>query len=179
MKQQTELEIIELLNDASSVRGAVLMAVDIFESSLEELIQRVFRKDDYAVKYAVEPLLNSTGPLSNLIVRLKLLYALGIVSQDIYQDMERLIKLRDLLNHDVEEFSFTSSKTFEPIKALHAVKKMNIAQFDTPRPDKETDLMFYNMYMDRQEQVIRSAFGLAIASICTELNQDNSLLSSK
>jgi len=177
MKQRTELEIIELLNEASSVRGAVLVAVDIFEDSLEELIQRVFRKDDYAVKYAVEPLLNNTGPLNNLVVRLKLLYALGIVSQDVYQDMEHLIKLRDLLNNDVEEFSFTSSKTFEPIKALHAVKKMNITQFDKPLPDKETDIFFYNMYMERQEQVVRSAFGLAVASLCTELNQDNSLLS--
>ena len=177
MKQRTELDIIELLNDASSVRGAVVTAVELFESYLEEVIQRVFRKDDHAVKYAVEPLLNNAGPLNNLIVRLKLLYALGIVSQDIYQDIEHLVKLRDQLNHDVEELSFTSPKTFQPIKSLHTIKKMKIAQFDTLIPDKERDLAFYNMYMDRQEQVIRSAFGLAVASICTELNQDNSLLS--
>ncbi len=34
----------------------------------------VFRKDDYAVKYAVEPLLDGDGPLGDLSVRLKLIY---------------------------------------------------------------------------------------------------------
>ena len=93
-KQENDL-IIERLNAVSSVRGVVLMAVDIFEASLNKLVQRVFRKDDHAVKYAVEPLLNTAGPLNDLMVRLKLLYALGIISQDIYQDMELLVSLRD------------------------------------------------------------------------------------
>jgi mannitol operon repressor len=175
-KHKSDIDIIEQLNEASSVRGAVLTAVDIFESTLNNLVQRVFRKDDHAVKYAVEPLLNTAGPLGNLIVRLKLLYALGIITQDIYQDMELLIKLRDQLNNDGREFSFTSPETLEPIKKLHAIKKMGIPQLEAPFPDKDDDITFYNMYVARQEQVIRSAFGLAIASMCTELSQDNPLL---
>ncbi len=173
-KQENDL-IIERLNATSSVRGVVLLAVEIFENSLNELVQRVFRKDDHAVKYAVEPLLNTAGPLSDLMVRLKLLYALGIISQEVYQDMELLISLRNQLNNDGREFSFTSPETLEPIKQLHAIQKMGIAQLDAPAPDKDEDINFYNMYMARQEQVIRSAFGLAIASICSELNQDNPL----
>ena len=175
----TKLEndlIIERLNAASSVRGVVLLAVEIFETSLNELVQRVFRKDDHAVKYAVEPLLNTAGPLNDLMVRLKLLYALGIISQDIYQDMELLISLRDQLNRDGREFSFTSPETLEPIKQLHSIQKMGIVQLNTAPPDKDEDISFYNMYMARQEQVIRSAFGLAIASMCSELNQDNPLI---
>jgi mannitol operon repressor len=175
-KLKNELDIIEQLNKASSVRGVVLAAVDIFENTLNQLIQRVFRKDDHAVKYAVEPLLNSAGPLSDLMVRLKLLYGLGIISQDVYQDIEQLISLREQLNNDGREFSFTSPETLGPIKNLHAIKKMGIAQLDAPVPDKDEDINFYNMYMARQEQVIRSAFGLAVASMCTELNQDTPLL---
>lgn len=175
-KQEDDLDIIEQLNETSSVRGVVLKAVGFFEISLDNLVQRVFRKDDYAVKYAVEPLLNTTGPLGDLMVRLKLLYALGIVSKDIYQDMECLIELRDRLNKNVQEFSFTSPETLNPIKKLHAIKKMGIAQLDKLPPEKDDDLSFYNMYMTRQEQVIRSAFGLAIASMCSELNKDNPLI---
>ena len=175
-KQKNDLEIIERLNAASSVRGVVLTAVELFEISLEKLVQRVFRKDDHAVKYAVEPLLNTAGPLGDLMVRLKLLYALGIISQDIYQDMELLISLRDQLNSDGREFSFTSPETLEPIKQLNSIQKMGIAQLDMAPPNKDDDINFYNMYMERQEQVIRSAFALAIASMCSELNQDNPLL---
>ena len=176
IKQENELDIIEQLNNASSVRGLVLTTVTLFESKLDKLVQRVFRKDDHAVKYAVEPLLSNAGPLGNLIVRLKLLYALGIVTQDTYQDMERLIKLRETLNSDSQEFSFTSPETLGPIKKLHAIQKMGISQLETPEPDKEADINFYNMHMARKEQVIRSAFALAIASICTELNKDNPLV---
>lgn len=173
MTKKEDLDILERINQASSVRAVILTAVELFDISLEKLVQRVFRKDDHAVKYAVEPLLNTAGPLGDLLVRLKLLYALGIVSQDVYQDMERLIKLRDRLNSDGREFSFTSPETLEPIKKLHAIKKMGIAQLETPPPDKDDDINFYNMYMARQEQVIRSAFGLAVASMCSELNEDN------
>lgn len=175
-KQTNDLDIIEQLNGVSSVRGAVLKAVDIFENTLNELVQRVFCKDDHAVKYAVEPLLNTTGPLGDLLIRLKLLYALGIVNQEIYQDIERLMKLRDQLNNDGREFSFTSPETLEPIKKLHSIIKMGITQLEMPFPDKNEDINFYNMYVARQEQVIRSAFGLAVASICTELNKDNPLI---
>ena len=175
-KPKTDIDIIEQLNSASSVRGAVLAAVDIFENTLNSLVQRVFRKDDHAVKYAVEPLLNTAGPLGNLLVRLKLLYALGIITQDIYQDMECLIKLRDQLNNDGREFTFTSPETLGPIKKLHAIEKMKISQLEAPFPDRDEDINFYNMYVARQEQVIRSAFGLAITSMCSELNQDNPLL---
>jgi mannitol operon repressor len=175
-KPEDDLEVIERLNEASSMRGVVLTAVEIFENSLDKLVQRVFRKDDHAVKYAVEPLLNTAGPLGDFMVRLKLLYGLGILSQDVYQDMECLIKLRDQLNRDGREYSFTSPETLQAIKKLHAIQKMGMVQLELSPPDKDDDINFYNMYMERQEQVIRSAFGLAIASMCSELNKENVLL---
>lgn len=51
---------------------------------------KVFRKDDYAVKYAVEPLLEGDGPLGKLSVRLKLLFALGAISREVYEDISIL-----------------------------------------------------------------------------------------
>jgi mannitol operon repressor len=175
-KQEDDLDIIDRLNEAGSVRGSVLTAVAIFETSVDRLVQRVFRKDDHAVKYAVEPLLNTAGPLADLMVRLKLLYALGIISQDVYQDMERLIKLRDQLNRDSREFSFTSPETLETMKKLHAIEKMGMVQLEISPADEDADINFYNIYMARQEQVIRSAFSLAIASMCAELEKDNPLI---
>ncbi|WP_372881957.1 MltR family transcriptional regulator [Psychromonas sp.] len=168
-KQKDDLKIIERLNAASSLQGAVLTAVELFETALNKLVQRIFRKDDHAVKYAVEPLLNSSGPLGNLMVRLKLTFALGIISQEVYQDMENLVKLRDRLNRDNREFSFTSPATLE------AIKKIGLVQQAISASEKDADINFDDMYMARQEQVIRSAFALAIASTCSQLDKETPL----
>ncbi len=59
------------------MRSFLMAAVDLLAEALNILVVQIFRKDDYAVKYAVEPLLVGDGPLSELSVRLKLVYALG------------------------------------------------------------------------------------------------------
>ncbi|WP_459782691.1 MltR family transcriptional regulator, partial [Photobacterium sp. R1] len=88
------------------------------------------RKDDFAVKSVVEPLLHDTGPLGELSVRLKLLYGLGVIAQPVYQDIERCLHIKDMLNRDVTEYQFTDPKIIKEIKALHQANVMGIAQLD-------------------------------------------------
>ncbi|NMT18604.1 MltR family transcriptional regulator, partial [Vibrio parahaemolyticus] len=45
-----ETEIIERLNSAPSVRGFFIAAVDVFNDSIDGLVQRIFRKDNFAVQ---------------------------------------------------------------------------------------------------------------------------------
>ena len=164
-----DLEIIERLHAAATLQDAELTAVELFEAELNALVQRLFRTDDHAVKYAVKPLLDSSGPLGNLRVRLKLTFALGIITQEAYQDMERVIKLRDQVKKDRRKFSFTSAE------ALKAIKKIGLIQRAISASEKDTDIAFNNIHMARQEQIIRSAFALAIAAICAELNKKTPL----
>ena len=51
----------------------LIAAVELLTEAVNILVLQVFRKDDYAVKYAVEPLLDGSGPLGDLSVRLKLM----------------------------------------------------------------------------------------------------------
>lgn len=76
-KQAFENRVLEHLNAGKTVRSFLMAAVDLLAEALNILVVQIFRKDDYAVKYAVEPLLVGDGPLSELSVRLKLVYALG------------------------------------------------------------------------------------------------------
>ncbi|WP_432455345.1 MULTISPECIES: MltR family transcriptional regulator [unclassified Agarivorans] len=175
-KYQQELDNIEQLSEAVTPRSFFISSVDIFEASIEDLVQRVFRKDDHAVKYAVEPLLNNSGPLGELDVRLKLLYALGIISQDIYQDIDKFIQLRNFLNQEASEYHFTDSEIIEPIKTLHEVKNMGVVQLDIAPPADDAELSFYRMQIARQEQVVRSTLSLVVAAICRALHADNPLL---
>jgi mannitol operon repressor len=55
-----------------TVRSFLIAAVELLTEAVNILVLQVFRKDDYAVKYAVEPLLDGSGPLGDLSVRLSL-----------------------------------------------------------------------------------------------------------
>ncbi|MEI8594127.1 MltR family transcriptional regulator [Photobacterium sp. Hal280] len=168
-----EADIIERLNEATTVRGFFITSVDILEEAVDALIQRIFRKDDFAVKSVVEPLLHDTGPLGELSVRLKLLYGLGVIAQPVYQDIERCLHIKDMLNRDVTEYQFTDPKIIQEIKALHQANVMGIAQLDMAPITEDIDLAFYQMQTARQEQIVKSTLALAISGIATSLNKDS------
>ncbi|GAA3538693.1 MltR family transcriptional regulator [Zobellella aerophila] len=176
INHKQEAEIFEHLNRAPSARGFIIAMVDVFDNMLDQLIQKVFRKDDYAVKFAVEPLLGSMGPLADLNVRLKLIYGLGVIAQPLYQDIEQLIKLRDFLNRQGNEYRMIDPEITESLKSLHMVANMEVQPFAMPAPVADLDPSLYQMQLVRQEQVIRSALILAVADACNEMMRSNPLL---
>ncbi len=168
-----ETEIIERLNSAPSVRGFFIAAVDVLNDSIDGLVQRIFRKDNFAVQSVVGPLLQDSGPLGDLSVRLKLLFGLGVLPDDIYHDIEDIIKLKNQLNSDASDYEFTDPNILEPIKKLHLVKKMGMVQLEVSEPDDDIDLEFYQLQLQRQQQIIKSGLSLAIVEICNELGKDS------
>ncbi|CAH8233257.1 DNA-binding repressor [Vibrio aestuarianus] len=172
-EQINETDIIERLNSAPSVRGFFITTVEVFNDAIDALIQRVFRKDNFAVQSVVGPLLHDSGPLGNLSVRLKLLFGLGVLPDDIYHDIEDIIKLRNQLNSDGSEYDFTDPQILVPIKKLNLVAKMGMVQLDVLEPDGDIDLDFYQLQLQRQQQIIKSGLSLAIVEICNELNKES------
>lgn len=108
--QAFENRVLERLNAGKTVRSFLITAVELLTEAVNILVLQVFRKDDYAVKYAVEPLLDGDGPLGDLSVRLKLIYGLGVLSRTEYEDAELLMALREELNHDGSEYAFTDDE---------------------------------------------------------------------
>jgi mannitol operon repressor len=119
--QAFENRVLERLNAGKTVRSFLIATVELLTEAVNILVLQVFRKDDYAVKYAVEPLLDGDGPLGDLSVRLKLIYGLGVISRAEYEDAELLMALREELNHDGNEYSFTDDEIFGPFGELHCV----------------------------------------------------------
>jgi mannitol operon repressor len=168
-----ETDIIEKLNNSPSVRGFFITAVEVLEEAIDALMQRIFRKDDFAVQSVVGPLLHDSGPLGNLPVRLKLLYGLGVIPDDVYHDMEDIIKLRNELNNDVQEYQFTDPLILSSIKELRLLKSMSLAQLDENSPDQDMDSEFYQLQLLRQQRIIKSGLSLAIIEMCNELNKES------
>lgn len=166
-----ETEIIERLSNSSSVRGFFISAVDVLNESIDGLIQRIFRKDNFAVQSVVGPLLEDSGPLGALSVRLKLLFGLGVLSDDIYHDIENIIKLKNQLNSDIYDYEFTDPKILESIKKLHLIKRFNVEKLEVSEPD--IDLDFYKLQQQRQQQMLKSFLSLAIVEICNDLGKES------
>jgi len=173
-KQLQENEILECLNESATARGFFISTVDIFEQLIQALIERIFLKDDFAVQSVVGPLLKDSGPLGELSVRLKLLFGLGAIPHLVYQDIECVIKLKNLLSNDSADYHFTDAPIAEAIKSLHLFKNMNVGIFDSVKavPD-DSDLTFYKMQLERQQQVIKSSLALGIISLCDTLNKES------
>lgn len=168
-----ETEIIERLNSAPSVRGFFIAAVDVFDESIDALIQRIFQKDNFAVQSVVGPLLHDSGPLGDLSVRLKLLYGLGVLPDNVYHDIEDIIKIKNKLNSDASDYEFTDPNILAPIKQLNLVQTMGMVQLEVSEPDDDIDLEFYRLQLQRQQQIIKSGLSLAIVEICNELDKES------
>ncbi len=168
-----ETEIIERLNNAPSVRGFFIAAVDIFNDSIDALIQRIFRKDNFAVQSVVGPLLQDSGPLGDLSVRLKLLYGLGVLPDNVYHDIEDIIKIKNTLNSDASDYEFTDPNILDPITKLNLVQSLGMVQLQVSEPDDDIDLDFYQLQLQRQQQIIKSGLSLAIVEICNELDKES------
>ncbi|WP_152536697.1 MltR family transcriptional regulator [Tolumonas lignilytica] len=163
--------VFERLAEPENPRGFFIEVVDMLEDAVDQLMRRAFRQEEYAVKYAIEPLLNGKGPLADLHIRLKLIFALGLISYEVSQDIERFIRLRDFLVADIHDHRFGESCVTEQLNRLHSLQNISMMQID--EPSDSTDAMLYQLQLNRRDQVIRSALLLAVSSVLSELNKDS------
>jgi len=163
--QAFENRVLERLNAGKTVRSFLIAAVELLTEAVNMLVLQVFRKDDYAVKYAVEPLLDGEGPLGDLSVRLKLIYGLGVISRAEYEDAELLMALREELNHDGSEYAFTDDEILGPFGELHCVSAL------PPQPVFDTsDAEFYAMQKQRYQQMVRSTMVLSLTELISRIS---------
>ncbi|ELQ6262268.1 MULTISPECIES: mannitol operon repressor MtlR [Cronobacter] len=164
--QAFENRVLERLNAGKTVRSFLIAAVELLTEAVNILVLQVFRKDDYAVKYAVEPLLDGSGPLGDLSVRLKLIYGLGVISRAEYEDCELLMALREELNHDGNDYAFTDDEILGPFGELHCV----VALPPVPPALESSDPQLIQMQQQRYQQVVRSTMVLSLTELLSRIS---------
>jgi len=162
--------VFERLAEPENPRGFFIELVAMLEDAVDQLMRRAFRQEEYVVKYAIEPLLNGKGPLATLPIRLKLIFALGLISYEVYQDIERFIRLRDFLVTDIHDHRFGDEAITEQLNRLNSLKNISMMQKDEPL---SADAMIRQMQLNRRDQVIRSALLLGVSNVLSELNKDS------
>lgn len=167
-KQSIENQILERLNQRPEVHLFFQEVVVLITQAIDKLMLKVFRKDDYAVKYAVEPLLSGSGPLGELSVRLKLLFALGALSREDYEDIELFLALNESLSLENVNLDYTDDEILGSIKMLHCMGTLpEMMRFD--QPEDIVDKQLIELQKQRFQQMIKSSLVLSVTALITQI----------
>lgn len=162
-----EGEVFRRLTEPENPRGFFIEVVEMLEEGIDTMMRHAFRQEEYAVKYAIDPLLNNKGPLADIRIRLKLIFALGLISLDLSQDIERYIQIRDFLLNDIHDYRFGDDAVRGRIEQLHGLQHISMMNVDDVIP--KSDPYLYEMQMNRRDQIIRSALLLAVSNVMEKL----------
>ena len=180
MSPSQEQFVYEQLNDIPTLRGVITAAVNIFDHDVEQLMQRVFRKTDFAIKSVVDSLLGSSGPLADLSVRLKVLLGLGVLETKAYHDILCYLELKERVNNESKEYSFVDPLTLTFLAKLHSVQDKTILQklekdLHLSESTDNKDSLLLQVKTMRTEKILRSYLLLSVSSICEKLHIESPL----
>lgn len=116
MSEKTQTELSQFLSELNkeSDRGSVLIAASIFDEWLCEIIHAHLLNDKVA-----KGLLNgATAPLSSFAARTGLAYALGLIMEHEYKELNTLRCIRNAFGHSWNGVSFDTPKIQTQIEQL-------------------------------------------------------------
>lgn len=167
-KQDIENQILERLNQRPEVHLFVQEVIALISQAIDKLMLKVFRKDDYAVKYAVEPLLTGNGPLGELSVRLKLLFALGAITRETYEDIELFLDLNESLSQQALKLNYIDDEIIGSIKMLHCMGPLpEMMRFD--QPEDMVDKQLIELQKQRYQQMVKSSLVLSVTDLIAQI----------
>ncbi|WP_439239993.1 MltR family transcriptional regulator [Lonepinella sp. BR2474] len=169
----SEDPIYEKLNEASSIRGFITATVAIFDQAVDQLINRVFRKTDFAVQSVVESLFETSGPLFDLSIRLKVLLGLGVISHELFEDVSAFIQMKETLNNDEKEYDFVDHIVVRFAHSLNFLENKSLLDFQPIKED--ADSLVFQMKHSRQEKLLRSCLILTVVEIYGQLQVESPL----
>lgn len=175
LHRPNETELLEALSDAKDASECLLAAYDALDDTLDAVINTIFHKDDHSVKYVVEPLLKSDGPLGDISVRAKLLLGLGVISKTVFDDIEVFVTLKEWTKFQDSEVSFTEVDVIFELNKVGAIQNSMPIVYDEAMVEGLDDLML-TMYQERHYQRVKSTIILAITELVAVLCRDNPLL---
>jgi DNA-binding MltR family transcriptional regulator len=121
-------EFRETLSKESD-RGATLMAAAYIDDKLAELIKKYLIKDR---KKILDSLFNFNGAVGTFSSRANLAYCLGLIPENIYDDINTLRNIRNVFAHESSFLTFESEK----IKPLCHTFKSHTLNKDKPAKSK-------------------------------------------
>ena len=102
-----------------SDRGSVLMAAAFIEDKLGSLLESYFIEN----KKVCKQLLNGNGALATFSSKIDLTFLLGLIPENIFNDLHILRKIRNNFAHTASKISFETPSIKDRTKALSTLSK--------------------------------------------------------
>lgn len=106
-----------------SDRGAVLVGACILEEQLEKSFTRLF-SERISTNRLQREIFDYSGPLGTFSAKIKLSYALGLISKETYSNLEIVRKLRNKVAHGKEPFSFSSESAIKLVNSFTSTESV-------------------------------------------------------
>jgi DNA-binding MltR family transcriptional regulator len=120
-----------------SDRGCVLSRSADLENKLQTLLSNWFSETGDVNKQQTKRLFDFTGPVGNFSAKNLLSRSVGLISNELYRDLEELRNLRNLAAHASEEFSLSSEEARASLARMHYEhRKISTIQRYSPYSDK-------------------------------------------
>ncbi|KJY83568.1 mannitol operon repressor [Vibrio galatheae] len=171
-----EAELLEELAESANAAECLLCAYDVLEDMLDAILKSIFHKDDYAVKFVVDPLLTNDGPLGEILVRTKLLLGLGVISKQTYDDIDVFVTLKEWVKVQEGKLDFWDRDIVFELNRVNAIRKIMPIEY-SPELIEGLNEEMKTMFLERHFQKVRSTIVLAVNDIHQQLSRDNALTS--
>jgi len=96
--------------DDESERGMILIYATALEVQLANLLWQSFEQSKHAEKTAIKPLFASMAPLSSFSAKIKMSYALNLITKTQFNNLERIRAIRNIAAHEQQPTTFQSEK---------------------------------------------------------------------
>ncbi|MCJ8725467.1 fumarase E, partial [Escherichia coli] len=122
--------------------------------------------DEEIVEYAVKPLLAQSGPLDDIDVALRLIYALGKMDKWLYADITHFSQFWHYLNEQDETPGFADDITWDFISNVNSITR-NATLYDALKAMKFADFAVWSEA--RFSGMVKTALTLAVTTTLKEL----------
>ncbi|EHM43169.1 MltR family transcriptional regulator [Hafnia alvei] len=162
-----EDNIIERLESENQLDHFMVRANQILYFSLRDFLPHVFVSDPDIQEYAVKPLLEKAGPLDDIYVSLRLIYALGQMRREVYADIFSFIQFSEYLHSRAQTMPFNHDMVYDFINNLRTITETDFSV----RAVNEMRFSDFDIYShDRCIALIKTCLSLAVMTIVKELD---------
>jgi len=99
-----------------SPRGAVIIAIVLFDAQLEKLLENQFICEPKSIKLLFD---EKSGSLSNFYGKTELAYRLGLIDKEAFNDLNIIRKIRNEFAHNMINLSFQDKKIVDYCNKLN------------------------------------------------------------
>ncbi len=171
MATLTEDDVLEQLDAQDNLFSFMKTAHTILLQGIRQFLPSLFvDNDEEIVEYAVKPLLAQSGPLDDIDVALRLIYALGKMDKWLYADITHFSQFWHYLNEQDETPGFADDMTWDFISNVNSITR-NAMLYDALKAMKFADFSVWSEA--RFSGMVKTALTLAVTTTLKELTPEN------